>query len=85
MYLFADDTKLFREIKSNSDHNILQEDVNNLLEWSEQWLLKFHPDKCVFMNISNENKQTQNTYTMRELNLNESKSEKDIGVCIDSS
>ena len=83
-YLFADDTKLFREIKSNHDHTILQEDINKLLDWSDKWLLKFHPDKCVFMNISNDINHNPYVYEMRDHILSESKCEKDIGVHVDS-
>ena len=45
LYLFADDTKVFREIDSQADTAILQRNINNLKRWSVQWLLKFHPQK----------------------------------------
>ena len=41
VYLFADDAKVFREIKTHQDHIILQEDINKLMVWSNKWLLKF--------------------------------------------
>ena len=37
--LFADDTKLFRCIKSNFDVDQLQKDVDALVEWSKLWFL----------------------------------------------
>ena len=33
-FLFADDTKIFRQITNDNDHLILQEDLNALTEWS---------------------------------------------------
>ena len=33
VYLFADDTKIFREIKSDQDRIILQQDITKLVEW----------------------------------------------------
>ena len=45
-YLFADDTKIFRIIKDEDDKEILQDDLTKLEEWSDKWLLKFHPEKC---------------------------------------
>jgi hypothetical protein len=42
-YLFADDTKIFRII--NNFPEILQDDFKQL-ETSENWPLKFHPEKC---------------------------------------
>ena len=50
-YLFADDTKIFWEISSEEDSIILQNDLTKLLEWSDRWLLKFHPDKCTSLSI----------------------------------
>ena len=34
---FADDTKVFRKIKSDTDRQQLQDDLNKLTEWSEKW------------------------------------------------
>ena len=86
-YLFADDTKLFRVIKDVNDKIILQDDLHNLMDWSNRWLLKFHPDKCKAMNIASK-PSSDNTYS---LNINNSATvleniskEKDIGVTIDN-
>ena len=85
VFLCADDTKLFREIKSPVDRLILQQDLNNLTEWSDKWLLKFHPDKCVSMIISRSSEIRVASYEMENHQLNCSNCEKDIGVFIDSS
>ena len=50
-YQYADDTKLYREIKSPDDHQILQNDLSKLCTWSKKWLLKFHPKKCSCLTI----------------------------------
>ena len=42
-YLFADDTKVYKEIKTQTDTKSLQKDLDNLQEWSDKWLLKFQP------------------------------------------
>lgn len=84
VYLFADDTKVFRRINSNQDRIKLQEDINNLLDWSKKWLLIFHPDKCVFMNITCGSDKKLSSYKMGDHTLSESKCEKDIGVHIDN-
>ena len=34
---FADDTKVFRKIKSAADRQHLQDDLNKLIEWYEKW------------------------------------------------
>ena len=49
IFLFADDTKIFRTIYTQEDKNILQNDLMKLYQWSNKWLLKFHPAKCKSM------------------------------------
>ena len=83
-FLFADDTKIFREIKSNIDIQTLQNDIHNVVKWSNIWLLKFHPDKCKHMGIAiNKSTKTAHHYNMDGHQLEKSKCEKDIGVYID--
>ena len=48
--IFADDTKVFKEVKGD-DRSSLQEDLDRLFDWSRDWLLSFHPEKCCFMRI----------------------------------
>ena len=60
-FLFADDTKMFRQIKCSNDLAIQQEDVRKAVEWSNIWLLKFHPDKCVHLGLG-KNKTIDSTY-----------------------
>ena len=50
--IFADDTKLFRVIKSNSDIAILQDDLNTMIDWSDKWLLRFNKEKCKLLSIN---------------------------------
>ena len=45
--MFADDTKLYRNIYSANDCKDLQEDLNALSAWSHHWLLRFNASKCV--------------------------------------
>ena len=51
--MYADDTKIYREIREKHDQEILQKDLNSLKAWSDQWLLKFHPKKCYSITIGN--------------------------------
>jgi radical SAM protein with 4Fe4S-binding SPASM domain len=45
------DTKVYKEIKTQTDTTSLQKDLDNLQEWSDKWLLKFHPNKCKVMTV----------------------------------
>ena len=39
--MFADDTKVYREVPSLSDSAALQADVDALADWSDRWQLPF--------------------------------------------
>ena len=56
---FADDTKVFRKIKSDADRQHLQDDLNKLIEWSEKWqmLFNFGKYKCLHMGMKMHNIQ----------------------------
>ena len=43
---FADDTKLFRQVKEIGDNFFLQEDIDKLVRWSEKWQMLFNFGKC---------------------------------------
>jgi hypothetical protein len=45
--MFADDAKVFKDISNIEDNKILQNDIQELENWSDKWLLRFHPDKCI--------------------------------------
>ncbi|VDQ08568.1 unnamed protein product [Trichobilharzia regenti] len=51
MILYADDLKIWRELKGNSDTFTLQEDLNKLSEWTKEWMLSITVAKCATMRI----------------------------------
>ena len=75
---FAVDTKVFRKIKSDADRQHLQDDLNKLIEWSEQMLFNFGKCKCLHTGHGNEDAQ----YTMGGTVLNTTLNEKDLGLTI---
>lgn len=87
VYMYADDTKIYRKIESQDDHKQLQLDLNKLKDWSDIWLLKFHPDKCFNLTIG-KNDTDENIYHIRSQNENHSMTKvdniKDIGVTVDA-
>ena len=62
IYLFADETKFFRALHSPDDHETLQSDLDKLYNWSNEWCLGFHPDKCEVLRLSLSNKKEENRY-----------------------
>ena len=53
--LYADDLVLYRTIENNNDQCILQEDINTIYEWSQQWGLSLNIKKCKVMHVANKN------------------------------
>ena len=51
--LFADDCLLYRPINSPKDHQILQQDLNNLQIWAKEWGMKFNAKKCYLLSTKN--------------------------------
>ena len=51
---------MIKDQRYERDFQQLQEDLNKLIEWSDKWLLKFHPGKCHVMDVGN--KQFNNKY-----------------------
>jgi len=84
--MFADDTKVWKKITELKDCKDLQEDLARLQDWSETWLLQFHPDKCKVMHVGHKHRfqyqisQGNQTYTLKE-----TAEEKDLGVIVSNS
>ena len=67
--LFADDSLLYREIRSIQDGTILQEDLQTLVEWSATWQMKFHPLKCYHLRVTKKKHPLDTQYEMLGHNL----------------
>jgi ribonuclease P/MRP protein subunit RPP40 len=84
-YLFADDTKVFKVIACDEDRRELQSDLSALQEWSDTWLLKFHPDKCEVLTIGKDEQPAYPYYLESGGNrhpLNHVEYEKDLGITV---
>ena len=82
--MFADDTKVYRQIKSCEDAIILQKDLQKLENWSNTWLLKFNADKCHVLTLGKfEDIKHAHQYVLCNNELEHVSAEKDLGVTID--
>ena len=83
--IFADDTKVFNEIKNNSDYLNLQNAIDKLYQWSQEWLLQFNKNKCKVLHLGKNNPHYD--YYIgdadNKIKITETLSEKDLGVYID--
>ena len=81
--LFADDSLLYREIKSKEDVFILQRDLDTLQKWEVTWKMEFHPDKCKLLRITNKIRPIVSQNEIHTVNLEETSAAKYLGVTVD--
>ena len=71
--LFTDDTKEYGPVGNEEYRASLQEDLNDLLKWSNEWQLKFNTIKCKAMHYGRGNRHN-------EYRLESTTEEKHLGV-----
>jgi hypothetical protein len=72
-------------ITSDADANTLQDDLNKLADWEGTWLMKFHPEKCNVLTITNNRKILRKDYTLHgHILIEQVTSAKYLGVTITS-
>ena len=80
---FADDTKAAQKIQDQHDQTIMQQHLNNLFSWSQEWGMLFNLEKCKIMHTGRNNPGY--SYTMGGTTLKTAEEEKDIGVVVHNS
>jgi hypothetical protein len=64
MALYADDSKLYRVITSDADTGSLQNNLNEVSSWTEEWHMKFNTNKCKVMRLSRKKILTTHDYKL---------------------
>jgi len=81
MKIFADVTKLWCRIGTESDSESLQKDLDSLANWSQKWMLEFNSSKCKVMHVGH---KLNTKYFMNDkdgnMELSAVQEEKDLGV-----
>ena len=78
--LFANDTKVYTVVNKEEEQHSLQNDINNLVHWSDKWLLKFNKSKYKHVHLGH---ATNKKYNIGENEINQVTGEKDLGILID--
>lgn len=83
--IYADDTKIWRAIKSINDTSILQKDIDLLNHWTVINRMNFNLDKCHVLTLHNSNKIYHiegvfSPYSLASVPLKTVGLEKDLGV-----
>ena len=89
--LYAEDTKIWRNIIDHADNEALQNDIDVLHNWALVNKMNFHPDKCKVLKITNETEKKyfvlpfdRYPYRLGNTYLEYVNSEKDLGVIINT-
>lgn len=77
---FADDTKLGQVILSDKDRETLQNCLNDICKWANDWGMTFNIGKCHVVHVGRTNPKY--TYHMNGMKLEVSEHERDLGVKI---
>ena len=80
--LFADDSLVYRVIRSKEDQTILQEDLHRLQEWERKWQMQFNAEKCEVLRITNKKNPTICNYSLHDEHLQTVKQAKYLGATI---
>uniref|UniRef100_A0A1Y1K5G1 Reverse transcriptase domain-containing protein n=1 Tax=Photinus pyralis TaxID=7054 RepID=A0A1Y1K5G1_PHOPY len=83
--MFADDLKIYSELVSVEDCNLLQKDIDRLLKWSLNNKLPLNISKCLVLSIFRTRINIRFDYEMFGTKLKRVESIKDLGVVYDSS
>jgi len=82
VYKFADNTKLLGKVSSAEGRGLLQQDLQDLTDWSAKWQMPFNTAKCNFMHLGRGNEEFQ--YFMNGHQLATVTEERDLGVQLTS-
>ena len=83
VYLFADDIKLSRTIKSSDDIQTLQDNIGKLFEWSITWNLNFSKAKCCYIQVGPPSRSCRHSYMLNSTTFTSTDKQKDLGIWID--
>ncbi|XP_060607677.1 uncharacterized protein LOC132759834 [Ruditapes philippinarum] len=71
-------------ISSEEDSIALQQDLDRLQEWEQDWLMMFNPDKCEMIRITNKRKVITWSYAIHGQTLKQTNKAKYLGVTLDN-
>jgi len=80
--LFADDSLLYRRIRSVQDTAILQEDLRKLEKWEKDWMMHFNPSKCEVIRFTRKRTPILASYSIHGHELGVAKNGKYLGVVL---
>jgi hypothetical protein len=81
--MFADDVKIYKPVNNVHDCFELQEDLDRLEQWSDEWKLKLNASKCNSITFTNKRKNVVSyEYAIGREALTRVKCIKDLGIIL---
>ena len=71
---------LYRTIKSEADSTLLQQDLDSLQQWEDDWLMTFNPKKCQTLHVTNKRHPIIKPYSIHGQTLEKVETAKYLGV-----
>ncbi len=78
--LFADDSLLYKAVKTPDDCRLLQQDLDSLQQWERTWQMYFRPDKCKILRFTSSHNPIHHIYTLHDTQLEPVQTHKYLGV-----
>ena len=83
MRLLANDCLVYRIADTDEDWDRLQENLNKLTSWAEDWQMRFNVSKCYSMHLTPlRKKPTLHTYLMNDIPLTTVEENPYLGITI---
>lgn len=81
--IYADDMKIYKEIKTVADSSLLQEDLTSFTIWCKENCLVLNVNKCAIMSYSRRSKLILSNYSMDNAIIKRVAKFNDLGVLFD--
>jgi hypothetical protein len=64
LQLFADDSLIYRNIRSQADASDLQANLDFQVDWSKHWQMSFNIKKCTLLQVTRERQVILSNYNI---------------------
>ena len=81
--MYADDVKIYREVRSAADADVIRADLARLMKWSSTWGLQLNVSKCKAFTITLKRTPIISTYVIGGEALERVTTRRDFGVVLD--
>ena len=78
IFIFADDSKAYLRFKKGTSSQALQENINGIMQWADEFQMCIAVEKCAVMSIGYGNPSAE--YKIRDTTLQTVSSMKDLGI-----